>query len=456
MKRRLTGRETVVISSMLFGMFFGAGNMIFPAMLGVEAGCNVGFAFIGLFITAVGLPLLAVAALGLSRSSSLMEMSQRGGKGFGRLFSILLYLTIGPLFAIPRCAGTSFSIGAVALSPSIPRPIALAVFSFLFFSVVLLFSLYPGRIMDWIGKFLNPLFLLLLGVLVVVALARPITPVSLALPNGEYGTPLLSFLEGFLEGYNTLDALAGLAFGIVVVDAVRSIGIEEPSCIASSTVKSGVFSCLLMGIVYLLLSIVTAQSSAICQDCQNGSEVLGTIASYYFGDAGTWLLFAIVTLACLKTSIGLVTSCSEAFRSMFPNGPSYRTWSIVFAIVSFLIANLGLTTIVSYCVPVLMFLYPIAIVLIILSLCSRFFSHRRAVYTSTLAFTVFEALFDFAYAVCTIVPQDGKAFKVFWSISSIAFRIFPLFSVGLGWLFPAAVGLVVGLLLSMNEKPALC
>lgn len=147
-----------MIASMLFGMFFGAGNMIFPAALGVAAGNNILYAFGGMFLTAVGLPLLAVAALGITRTGSVLEIGAKVSRKFGFLFSLLLYLTIGPLFAVPRCASTSFAIGAVSLGDGFDPAVALAVFSLLFFAAVFVFSRHPGRLMTWIGKYLNPLF----------------------------------------------------------------------------------------------------------------------------------------------------------------------------------------------------------------------------------------------------------------------------------------------------------
>lgn len=448
MKKRFVGKNLVVISSMLFGMFFGAGNLIFPANMGVAAGKNMLFAYLGMFITAVGLPLLSVAALGISRSDSVLDVAQKPGRGFGVFFSTLLYLTIGPLFAVPRCAGTSFSVGAVLLGEQVNQSAALAVFSLLFFAAVMAFSLRPGRIMVWIGKILNPLFLVLLFVLIFAALANPMQPLSSAVPHEDYLTPGKAFFEGFLDGYNTLDALAGLAFGIVVVNAVRQTGITEPSRIAGATVCSGVFSCLSMGAVYLLIALISAQSASLCGDCSNGSEVLGVIAGQYFGKGGTVLLFAIVTMACLKTAVGLVTSCAEAFVKMFPNGLGYKPLSVLFVVVSMLIANFGLTTIVNYCVPVLMFIYPLAIVLIFLSLSGRFFRDSKIVCVTMVVPTFVAAFMDFLRELCPLLGKGNALQEVLTTFVSSVGNYIPLFQLGLGWLLPAAVGFFAGLILN--------
>lgn len=447
MKRDLTLKETVVITSMLFGMFFGAGNLIFPAKVGLDAGSNMWSAFAGVFITAVGIPMLAVVGLGLSRSEGVVELSQRVSRKYSLFFCTLLYLTIGPLFAIPRCASTAFSVGAVNLLPQEGERLYLALFSLVFFAVVLYFSLKPGGIMTWIGKWLNPVFLVFLAVLVIAALAKPISSISAVAPAENYASSGSAFFRGFLEGYNTLDALAGLAFGIVVIDVVRKNGISQPERVAVNTAKAGIFSCLFMGLIYLFITLICAQSAPVCAGADNGGTVLGTIANHYFRSAGSVLMTLIVTFACLKTAIGLVTSCSKAFVDMFPKGPGYTVWAVVFSLVSFGIANFGLTTIVSWCVPVLMFLYPLAITLILLSLSGKFIGSNPTVYRTTTAFTLIAAVFDMIGAVSGMIPGS----RVLAGLKAFAENILPLYDLGLGWILPAAIGFLAGLLLAKKK-----
>ena len=447
MKRNLTLKETVVITSMLFGMFFGAGNLIFPAKVGLDAGSNMWSAFAGVFITAVGIPMLAVVGLGLSRSEGVVELSQRVSRKYSLFFCTLLYLTIGPLFAIPRCASTAFSVGAVNLLPQEGERLYLALFSLVFFAVVLYFSLKPGGIMTWIGKWLNPVFLVFLAVLVIAALAKPSSSISAVTPAESYASSGSAFFRGFLEGYNTLDALAGLAFGIVVIDVVRKNGISQPERVAVNTAKAGIFSCLFMGLIYLFITLICAQSAPVCAGADNGGTVLGTIANHYFRSAGSVLMTLIVTFACLKTAIGLVTSCSKAFVDMFPKGPGYTVWAVVFSLVSFGIANFGLTTIVSWCVPVLMFLYPLAITLILLSLAGKFIGTNPTVYRTTTAFTLIAAVFDMIGAVSGMMPGS----RVLAGLKAFAGNILPLYDLGLGWILPAAIGFLAGLLLAKKK-----
>ena len=441
MKRNLTFKETVTLTSMLFGMFFGAGNLIFPAKMGIDAGSNLWSAFLGVFITAVGIPMLAVVALGLSRCEGVVQLSGKVGKKYSMFFCTLLYLTIGPLFAIPRCASTSFSVGAVNLIGDGNSGLYLALFSFVFFAVVLFFSLKPNGIMTWIGKILNPVFLVFLFALVIAALVNPITTVSQVIPQESYASGGKAFFTGFLEGYNTLDALAGLAFGIVVIQVVRSHGIEEPGRVAVNTAKAGVFSCLLMGLIYFFITLITAQSAPLCEGASDGGQVLGIIAQHYFHSAGAILTAAIVTFACLKTAIGLVTSCSEAFVQMFPKGPGYSVWAVCFCLVSFGIANFGLSTIVAWCVPVLMFVYPLAITLILLALTEKWFGKSPIVYAFTTGFTLVAATLDFLGTLSRMLP--GSRFLA--AITQFAGRYIPLYSLGMGWIVPALIGFAIGM-----------
>lgn len=438
--KKLSLRQLITVATMLFGLFFGAGNLIFPASMGQLAGSNLWWASAGFLITGVGLPLLGVAALGISREEGLLELSSRVGKGYGLFFTCLLYLTIGPFFAIPRCATVSYTVGIQQLLPQ-GGAVALAVFSLLFFGAVLFFSLRPGEILTWVGKVLTPLFLCFLAVLVLRALSAPMASVADIPPAGSYRDA--AFSTGLLEGYNTMDALASLAFGIIVVNAIRSLGVREPGAVARDTVRAGVFSSLLMAVIYLLVTVVGAQSRGQLEISANGGEALAQIAGHYFGSAGAVILAATVTIACLKTAVGLVTSCSETFVKIFPGGPSYRVWAVTFSLVSFLIANLGLNTILAYSTPVLMFLYPLSIVLILLTLGGRLFGNHPAVLRWTIGCTMVAAVFD----LLRTLPTQAQAALHLEPVVALAETWLPLCKQGFGWVCPAMLGLVIGLVL---------
>lgn len=446
MKKKLSFKEYVYVASMLFGLFFGAGNLIFPIHMGQMAGANMWVSVLGFLVTGVGLPLLGVAALGISRSTGLFDLSSKAGKPYGLFFTCLLYLTIGPFFAIPRCATTSFTVGLEQILPNNGRErLYLFLFTLAFFAAALIFSLFPGKILTVVGKILNPCFLLFLGVLVAVSLISPSAAVSDVAPQGDYVSK--PFFTGFLDGYNTMDALAGLAFGIIVVRVISGLGVKEPGAIASNTVRSGIFSCLLMALIYVAVAVVGAQSRGIFETSENGGIAFAQIAQHYLGYAGLFVLAATVTLACLKTSVGLITSCAETFSGIFKKGPGYRVWAIIFSAVSFLFANLGLNSIITYSLPVLMFLYPLAIVLILLALFGKFFGHDRRVYAWTIGFTLLPAVYDgFMTLNANVTIIDSTV------IREITSKYLPFSDLGLGWLCPAAVGFAIGLTMHLVSR----
>lgn len=445
MKKRLSLTETFAVGSMLFGLFFGAGNLIFPVFMGQSAGANVWKAIIGFLITGVGIPLLGVASLGMSRSDGLLELSSRIGKRYGVFFTCALYLSIGPFFAIPRCASTSFSVGIKPLVSDGTAKWLVWAFALVFFAAVLWFSLRPGKILTWVGKILTPMFLISLALLAVTALVKPMGSVSGLSPEAAYVNN--SFFQGFLDGYNTMDALASLAFGIVVVNAIKGLDVKEPSAIAGNTITSGLFGCAIMAFIYAALAIIGAQSRAVYPLAADGGEALYVIATHYFGSVGGIILAVTVTLACLKTAVGLITSCGETFCEMFPKGPKYKFWAIGFCAVSFFISTVGLSTIIGWSLPVLMLLYPLAMTLILLALFGRLYSNDRAVYVSVTAFTFAAALFDFVKSLPLGLPET----KVCAAIIKVG-GFLPFAELGLGWVCPAVLGLIIGLIIYFAKK----
>ena len=420
MKKNLTFKELIFVASMLFGMFFGAGNLIFPIFMGQLAGHHVWAASAGFLITGVGLPLLGVAALGVSQKDGLLELSSQIGRKYGVFFTCLLYLTIGPFFAIPRCATVSFTVGIEPFISDGGKMAGLGIFSFVFFAVVLFFSLKPGQILTWIGKILNPLFLILLSIFVIRALFSPAGNMSKIEASGAYVSG--AFSTGLLEGYNTMDALAGLAFGIIVVNVIRSLDIKESGAVAKNTIKAGVFSSLLMALIYVLVAVVGAQSRGVFPVAANGGETFA--------------------------AIGLVTSCGETFEKIFPNEPSYRVWAVIFSLLSFLIANVGLDAIIAYSLPVLMFLYPLAVTLILLTLCGKLFGNDRRIYSWVTAFTAAAAILDFVKAL----PKNSDVIVKLQEMLGAVSKMLPISKYGFGWVCPALVGLMIGLVLQKIRK----
>lgn len=447
MKQKLSLKQRILVAGTLFGMFFGAGNLIFPVHLGQLAGRNVLPAMIGFIITAVGIPILGVAAIGNTHSDGLQALSSKVGRRYGYVFTCLLYLTIGPFFAIPRCATTSFTTGIQPmLGDGVSESLVLLIFSLLFFAVVLFLSLRPAGITVWIGKIINPLFLIFLAILVGSALLNPSTGVSSVEPDAAYQNHAL--FSAFNEGYGTMDAIAGLAFGIVVIDIIRSMQVTNDGAVAREVLSSGVLTGVLMALIYVATILMGAQSRGIFETSENGGIALAQIAKHYLGAPGNIVLAITITFACLKTSIGLVTSCADAFARMFPKFIPYKAWAIIFSVFSFCVSNIGLSRIIDFSLPVLMFLYPLCITLILLALFGKFFNYDRRIFVSVTAFTAIAALFD----LLKTLPAALQSSLHLEGAISLARKLLPWFDLNLGWVVPALVGLALGWILRMRKN----
>ena len=445
--KKLTLRQKILVAGTLFGMFFGAGNLIFPVHLGQMAGQNALPAIIGFIITAVGIPILGVAAIGITHSDGLQTLSGKVGKGYGIFFTCLLYLTIGPLFAIPRCATVSFTTGITPLlGADSPERLYLLLFSAVFFAFVLFFSLRPGKITVWIGKIINPLFLFFFAVLMLAALLAPGAAVSAVEPVEAYRSD--AFFPALIEGYGTMDAIAGLAFGIVVIDVIRRMGVDNDDTIAEDVLSSGLLTGALMALIYVVSIVVGAQSRGLFELSENGGIALTQIAGHYLGGVGLFILAFTITFACLKTSIGLVTACAETFSKITNGKISYRSWAILFTVFSFAVSNIGLSAIIEYSIPMLMLIYPPAIALILLAFLGKFFAHDRTVYIATMIGTWAAAIFD---CMKTLPAPVQTALHLDTPIAFAAAHL-PLFDKNLGWLLPAVIGFAAGMAIRTSRR----
>ncbi|MBD7910778.1 branched-chain amino acid transport system II carrier protein [Clostridium cibarium] len=446
MKEKLSFKQNLLIGSLLFGLFFGAGNLIFPVHMGQEAGSNTFIATIGFLITGVGLPMIGIVASALSKSESLIDMAKPISSRYAKIFTFVLYLTIGPLFAIPRTATVAFEVGIHPFISDEYLKLGLIIFTFIFFAFTLYFSLRPGRILDWVGKYLTPIFLVLLSILLIATFVSPMGQGSQYTPQGNYATQPL--FTGLLDGYNTMDALASLAFAIIIISNIQKLGVKDSNSIAIETCKSGLVSVIGMTIIYGSLAYMGATSLGSVSRADNGGSILSGVSNHYFGFIGTVLLAAIVGIACAKTAIGLITSCSEVFNEMFPKSISYRSYAIILTIFSFTIANFGLNNIIQLSIPVLMFLYPLAITLIILSLLTPVIKKQSDIYKWTTGFTGIAAFFDF----CKALPQPLQENNVVGQIIKFAHLYLPGFDYGFGWILPAFCGFIIGIVIWMVRR----
>jgi branched-chain amino acid transport system II carrier protein len=447
MKKNVSGRELLFIASLLFGMLFGAGNLIFPVSLGQKAGNTVALATLGFCITGVGLPLLAIIAMARTESASMAELASKGGKNFSIFFSCLLYLCIGPLFAIPRTASVSFQVGLYPFIGEAHHKIGLFIFTLLFFLAALYFSLRPGNILTYVGKILNPLFLFFLGILLLTAFLHPMGSIQSLPATGEYAKN--SFVTGLLEGYNTLDVVGALAFGNILIENVKNRGAKDGKEVSRLSIVSGSITTVMMATLYFALAFTGAGSRALFSIQDNGGDALHSISTHYFPRFGGVLLGLIICLSCLKTAVGLITAISMAFTEMFPKGLKYRNLVFVFTFFSFAISNLGLSRIIQYTVPALYFIYPMSIVLILLCLIGEHFQFEKKIFQIALYVTAPFALLDAYKALpkelLAGIPFHGNMMKLLSHI--------PLFSIGMGWLIPAVLAFLLSFLFwKMRER----
>lgn len=430
-------KQIVAIGLMLFAMFFGAGNLIFPVFMGQSSGDNTIWATLGFLLTGVGLPILGVAAIGYS-GGDMQDLASRVCKKYAIFFSVVLYITIGPAFAIPRTATTSFEIAIAPFFAPAMKDMALYGFAAIFFLLSWWLSVSPSKLVDRIGKVITPALLLFLAVLFVAATLSPMGHWQAA--SAAYQDPLKALTQGFLDGYNTMDALASFVFGIIVVNAVRQFGVEDNKTVALLTLRAGVIAGACLGIIYVFLCFIGAASVSQLGMLENGANILVGVSTYYFGSFAQILMGLIVFLACFTTSVGLITSCGEYFNRLIP-GLNYKIWVTIFSVVSFATALFGLTTIIKAAIPVLMFLYPLTISLVILTFAHPLFGGYKAVYATGTLFTLVMALYD---GIHTAGVSLGGLDTFMASL--------PLANHGMAWLPFCLLGMIIGRLVATVYK----
>ncbi|CEG52099.1 branched-chain amino acid transport system II carrier protein [Stutzerimonas kunmingensis] len=418
---RLKGFDLLALGFMTFALFLGAGNIIFPPSAGMASGEFIWQAALGFLLTGVGLPLLTVVAL--ARVGGGMDrLTAPLGKVAGTVLAVAVYLAIGPLFATPRTAVVSFEMGIAPFSGNAGMP--LFIYTLVFFAAMLFLVLNPGQLVNRIGKFITPVLLAALLVLGGAAIFAPAGEVGAA-SESYRASPLI---KGFLEGYLTMDTLGALVFGIVIATAIRDRGVTEPALVTRYSMIAGVIAAVGLSLVYLALFYLGATSQGIAVGAENGVQILTTYVQHTFGTPGSLLLAVVITLACLTTAVGLTTACGEFFSALLP--VSYRTVVVVFALFSLLVANQGLTQLISVSVPVLVGLYPLAIVLVALSLLDRFWVSPSRVFVPVMAVTLIFGV------------VDGLAAAGFTDWVPVLFTQLPLADQSMGWLVPVLVMLV--------------
>ena len=361
-------------------MFFGAGNLIFPPFLGYGAGAVSVPAFIGFVLTAVVFPVLGVTAV--AKSGGLDRLCEKVHPKFSVVFSIAVYLCIGPMLAIPRTAGTSYAMFSFLTDRlgegsilGIPVQTAVSIgFSVVFFIAAGIFARHPEHLKDILGKRMTPVLLVLILLMFGASVLHGELPVSETIPKyvaNPFGT-------GFVDGYQTMDTMAALVFGIVIAINIRALGIEDNDRIALETIRGGVIAGIFLAAIYGMLTFVGMKSGSLVSGAENGTDILTAACLRFFGSAGAVILALIFFIACFNVCIGLISSCAEFFAMKF-TFLSFHAWIWVLTAWSFVISIFGLNTILAISVPILSVIYPVAIIIIILNLLPGGFFRQKPV-----------------------------------------------------------------------------
>ena len=430
----------IPIGLMLFSFFFGAGNLIFPPVLGQMAGENIGWGMLGFCLSGVGFPLLGVLAVAMKKSDNPDAIAMPMHPLYARAVTILCALAIGPLFAIPRTAAVSFDTGISALLPAAFDGFGLPLYSVFFFILTYFFSINPSKIIGNIGNFLAPMLLICLGVLVVCVLVNPTG--SLQMPNPEFTTT--PFFRGFQEGYNTMDLLAAILFGSITIKAIEAQGITDKAVLTKLCSYAGLIAAFFLAIIYVALAYTGALSINVFGIIPNGATLLSKICTYYMGFGGQIVLALIIFFACLTTSIGLTTAISGYFAELSNNRIQYERLVLFISAFSLFVANFGLENIIHFSIPVICMLYPIIIALVILNIGHVIIQDDSLTFRLCLTLTTIFAIFD-GLRVANIR---------FMALDNFLAQNLPLFDIGFGWVVPCFGGIVLGLLCKPFTKKA--
>jgi branched-chain amino acid:cation transporter, LIVCS family len=432
--KTLKTRDIVALGFMTFALFLGAGNIIFPPSVGLAAGEFQWSAALGFLLTGVGLPLLGIVALARV-GGGLDTLTSPIGKIAGTLMGLSIYLTIGPFFATPRTATVSFEVGMAPFTGNTPE--ALMWFTIGYFALVMVLSLFPGKLMDNIGKIITPALIVVLAILGGAAFIAPAGDITI--PAEAYNSAGAALAQGFLMGYQTMDALASLVFGIVIVAAIKTAGVTDTKLHTRYTIYAGIIAAVGLGLVYVSLIYLGGMSGTVVPADASGVQILTTYVNNVFGTSGIILLAAVILLACLTTGVGLVSACSAYFSELL--GVKYRTVVIIMSVFSTVVANQGLAQLIAVAVPVLVCIYPVAIALIALGLLSSLWKHKARVFIPVMIVALVFGIVDAIKAIGWNTP----AF----------FDSLPGSDMGLGWVLPVVIVMAVaGVLDRVRAVPA--
>ena len=422
------GADSIVVGFALFSMFFGAGNVIFPPYLGFGAGTQWVNGFLFYFIADIGLALFALFTLLKVGGSE--NITGRIGSVASNILMSAIILCIGPMVAIPRTAATTFEMSVAPLISGV-SPV---IFSVAFFIVVLLLSIRQSAVIDVVGKVLTPALLIGLLVLIIKGIISPLG--SIVNPHVDSSFVIVN---GIKSGYQTMDVLAALAFGIIILKSAQEKGYSDARESSKMIRAAAVIAGVLLLIVYFGLTYLGATSASLFSLDISRAELVIGIVERLLGKVGLVIFAVVVALACMTTAVALVSSAASFFEKLTKGRLSYRVLVTVICVSSAVISNLGLDRIVAVASPILDIVYPPTLVLIALS----WFGDRlsRGVY---------------CWAVVGALIASVLSTLSLYGVSVPIVNTLPLASLGLGWIVPAAgfgiVAYVISRLRKMRKK----
>lgn len=422
------GADSIVVGFALFSMFFGAGNVIFPPYLGFGAGTQWVNGFLFYFIADIGLALFALFTLLKVGGSE--NITGRIGSVASNILMSAIILCIGPMVAIPRTAATTFEMSVAPLISGV-SPV---IFSVAFFIVVLLLSIRQSAVIDVVGKVLTPALLIGLLVLIIKGIISPLG--SIVNPHVDSSFVIVN---GIKSGYQTMDVLAALAFGIIILKSAQEKGYSDARESSKMIRAAAVIAGVLLLIVYFGLTYLGATSASLFSLGISRAELVIGIVERLLGKVGLVIFAVVVALACMTTAVALVSSAASFFEKLTKGRLSYATLVIIICVFSAVISNLGLDRIVAVASPILDIVYPPTLVLIALS----WFGDRlsRGVY---------------CWAVVGALISSVLSTLSLYGVSVPIVNTLPLASLGLGWIVPAAgfgiVAYVISRLRKMRKK----
>ena len=405
-----TTKDAIVVGFALFSMFFGAGNLIFPAFLGLTIGDQYLLGIIGFIIAGVGLPLLAIISCSKG-DGTFNSVVGRIGPKFSMIFTAILFIAIGPLLAIPRTAATTFELTINPFFPEISSFIVMGIY----FLINLFFIFKDTSIIDTLGKYLTPTLIILLFILITKGLFIPIGEIT--------ETDVINvFSNSLLEGYQTMDAIAALLFAGIITNSLKNKGYKNKE-VPSMILKSSLVAVIGLAFVYGGLTYIGAQTINIAPEGISKTALLILISQKILGNIGPVVIGLAMGLACLTTSIGLLSAGASFFEKISNGKFSYKLNAVIISLISFGISTLGVDNIIGLSVPVLNILYPVSITLIATMLLSKFLKNIKAV---------------------RVGVYTSLAFGILLQIPGLNLSFIPLSNLGFGWVLPTIISIIIG------------